>query len=136
LIGAPWVDADALAETLAAYHLPGVYLRAAVFEPTFQKHAKTTCGGCQIHVLERRNFRDVETAVAVLVEIRRQNPVKFAWRPPPYEYEYEKLAIDILAGSSTLREQVEADVPVSEIAGGWRPELERFEKSRRPYLLY
>jgi uncharacterized protein YbbC (DUF1343 family) len=136
LIGAPWVDADALADRLATYRLPGVHVRAAVFEPTFHKHAKTTCGGCQIHVLERRDFRDVETAVAILVEIRRQNPAKFAWRQPPYEYEYEKLAIDILAGSTTLREQVEGDVPLSEIAQSWKPDLERFEKTRRPYLLY
>ena len=53
LIGAPWVDAEALAEKLATYHLPGVHFRPVVFEPTFQKHAKRACGGCQIHVLDR-----------------------------------------------------------------------------------
>ena len=40
LIGAPWVDAEALADTLATYKLPGVHFRPVVFEPTFQKHAK------------------------------------------------------------------------------------------------
>ena len=48
--------------------------RPAVFEPTFQKHAKQACGGCQIHVLNRNEFRAVTTAVAVLVEMRAQNP--------------------------------------------------------------
>ena len=83
--------------------LPGVHFRPVVFEPTFQKHAKQACGGCQIHVLDRKEFRAVETAVAVLVEIRAQNPAKFEWRQPPYEYELTKLPFDILAGSSELR---------------------------------
>ena len=103
LIGAPWVDAEALADTLATYNLPGVHLRPAVFEPTFQKHAKHACGGCQIHVLDRDEFRVVTTAVAVLVEMRAQNPERFQWRQPPYEYELTKLPFDILAGSSELR---------------------------------
>ena len=78
LIGAPWVDAEALADKLASYKLPGVHFRPVVFEPTFQKHAKQACGGCQIHVLDRDAIRVVETAVAVLVEIRAQNPAQFA----------------------------------------------------------
>ena len=49
LIGAPWLDGEALAARLNRIGLKGVHFRAATFEPTFQKHAKTTCGGCQIH---------------------------------------------------------------------------------------
>ena len=56
LIGAPWIDGDRLADAMNAKHLPGVHFRAAFFEPTFQKHAKQTCGGCQLHVLDRRNL--------------------------------------------------------------------------------
>ena len=136
LIGAPWVDAEALAEKLAAYDFRGVHFRPAVFEPTFQKHAKQTCGGCQIHVLNRSQFRSVETAVAVLAEIRAQSPTKFEWRQPPYEYEREKLPFDILAGSSELRQQIEAGVPVRTISDGWSRELERFGESRQPFLMY
>jgi uncharacterized protein YbbC (DUF1343 family) len=136
LIGAPWVDAEALAATLTTYGLPGVHFRPAVFEPTFQKHARQACGGCQIHVLDRLAFRPVETALAVLVEIRAQNRAKFEWRPPPYEYEHTKLPIDILAGSSELREQVDANVPVQRIADSWTPYHERFRTTRQPFLLY
>ena len=136
LIGAPWVDAEALAETLAAYALPGVHFRPVVFEPTFQKHAKRACGGCQIHVLDRAAFPAVETAVALLVEIRAQNPASFEWRQPPYEYEHTKLPIDILAGSSELRQQIEAGVPVRRISESWVPGHERFRTARNPYLLY
>ena len=136
LIGAPWVNAESLADALAAHALSGVHFRPVVFEPTFQKHAKAPCGGCQIHVLDRRAFRAVESATAVLVEMRAQNPGAFGWRPPPYEYEHTRLPFDILAGSSELRSQIEAGVPVSTIASGWKPACERFDAVRRPFLLY
>jgi uncharacterized protein YbbC (DUF1343 family) len=136
LIGAPWIDAELLAETLAAYALPGVHFRPVVFEPTFHKHAKQACGGCQIHVLDRDQFKVVEAGVAVLAEIRAQNPDKFQWREPPYEYEHEKLTFDILAGSSELRQQIEAGLPVRTIYDSWQPGQERFAKTRQPFLLY
>ena len=136
LIGAPWIDPEALAEKLTTYELPGVHFRPVVFEPTFQKHAKEPCGGCQIHVLDRDSSRIVETAVAVLVEIRAQNPKKFEWRQPPYEYEHEKLPFDILAGSSELRQQIEAQLPVRTIYYSWVPHHEQFTKTRAPFLLY
>ena len=135
LIGAPWVDAEALAEKLATYALPGVHFRPVVFEPTFQKHAKRTCGGCQIHVLDRALFPAVETAIALLVEIRAQNPASFEWRQPPYEYEHTKLPIDILAGSSELRQQIEAGQPVRRISrAGCAPR--GFPHLQRALLLY
>jgi uncharacterized protein YbbC (DUF1343 family) len=136
LIGAPWVDPEALAEKLATYNMASVHFRPVVFEPTFQKHAKQACGGCQIHVLDRTEFRAVETAVAMLIEIRAQNPAKFEWRQPPYEYEHTKLPFDILAGSSELRRQIEAGLPARTIFYNWLPELERFRKTCKPFLLY
>ena len=136
LIGAPWVDAEALAEKLRTYDLPGVHFRPVVFEPTFQKHARQACGGCQIHVLDRREFRAVESAVAVLVEIRTQNPSAFQWRQPPYEYEHDKMPFDILAGSSQLRHQIEAGLPVRTIYYSWLQDHERFRIERQPFLLY
>lgn len=136
LIGAPWVDAEALAAKLETYNLPGVHFRPVVFEPTFQKHAKQACGGCQIHVLDRERFRAVHTAIAVLAEIRAQNKTRFEWRAPPYEYEHTKLPIDILAGSSQLREQIESDVPVKAIAESWGPDDDRFRRARESFLLY
>ena len=136
LIGAPWVDAERLAETLGAYEMPGVHFRPVVFEPTFQKHTRQACGGCQIHVIDRKRFPVVEAAIAVLMEIRRQNPEKFAWRQPPYEYEHTKLPFDILSGSSELREQIEAGQSLNHIAESWAPDLERFRSARKPFLLY
>jgi uncharacterized protein YbbC (DUF1343 family) len=136
LIGAPWIDPEALAAKLALHRMPGVHFRATVFEPTFQKHAKQPCGGVQIHVLDRDAFLAVQSAVAVLIEIRAQNPSHFEWRQPPYEYEKEKLPFDILAGSSELRLQIEAGIPARTIYFSWQDDHDAFAKERRPFLLY
>ena len=60
----------------------------------------------------------------------------FAWRDPPYEYEAEKLPFDILAGSARLREQLDARVPVAEIARSWDEPVAAFEQLRSGCLLY
>jgi uncharacterized protein YbbC (DUF1343 family) len=136
LVGAPHVDAERFAREMNALGLPGVYFRPAVFEPTFQKHAKQTCGGCQIHVTDRRAFKPVLTGAALIQMFRRLDPQNFAWRQPPYEYEHEKLPIDILAGSDRLRNQIEGDLPPQQIAESWRGDEEEFRRIRKPYLLY
>ncbi len=136
LVGAPGIDPDGFAAAMNALDLPGVYFRPAVFQPTFQKHSQQTCGGCQIHVTERDAFRPVITGVALIGMFRRQDPATFAWRPPPYEYEHHKLPIDILAGSSALRMDIEKDTPLQDVASRWRGEEDAFHRLRAPYLLY
>ena len=136
LLGAPWIDGEALAGRIADAALPGVAARAAHFEPTFQKHAGRPCGGCQIHVTDRAAFRPVLTAVAVMQAIRRADPARFAWREPPYEYELTRQPIDILAGSAALRRQLDADVDATEIAAGWEADVAAFAAVRSRFLLY
>ena len=136
LIGAPWIDGDRLAEAMNARGLPGVHFRPVFFEPTFHKHVKQTCGGCQIHVRDRRAFQPVRAAVELLHEFRQQNPAKFSWKPPPYEYEYDRQPIDLLYGSSKLRETIDAGAPVAPLIASWRDGEDRFREIRRKYLLY
>ncbi len=136
VVGAPWVHAEAFADRLNAHALPGVIFRPVVFEPTFQKHHGVTCGGCQIHVTDRRTFPAVAAGVAVIEELRRANPASFAWRPPPYEYEHRLMPIDILAGSSRMREQIEAGASAATIAQSWRADEAAFRVTRAPFLLY
>jgi uncharacterized protein YbbC (DUF1343 family) len=136
LVGAPWIAAERFSDAMNRLELPGVRFRPVVFEPTFHKHAQTSCGGCQIHVLDRTTFRPVETGVAVIGAFRAGATSGFAWRDPPYEYEREKPPIDILAGSSDLREQIDAGVPAREIAQSWQPGVNEFERVRERFLLY
>jgi len=136
LTGAPWIDAERFAAGMNDLDLPGVYFRPAVFEPTFQKHAGERCGGCQIHVTDRRAFRPVLTGVALAAAFREADPARFAWRPPPYEYEHDLMPIDILAGSDTLRRQLEEGTPAARIAASWQEDEERFRAERAEFLLY
>ncbi len=136
LIGAPWLDGEAYAARLNDVGLAGAHFRPAIFEPTFQKHARTTCGGCQIHVRDRHDFAPVAAGVALLAEAYALGPDQFKWRDPPYEYEHDKMPIDILAGSPALREQIESQMPLREIAESWHPGEAAFIERRKPYLLY
>ena len=136
IMGAPWINERALARQLEALELPGARFRPMRFEPTFQKHAQASCGGVQIHVTDRSRFAAVPATVAVLVAIKGQDPGRDWWRPPPYEYEYDKMPIDILAGSSHLRERIDAGDSARAIAAAWAPGIAAFARTRAPFLLY
>ena len=136
LCGAPWVTPEPFCNALNARHLPGVHFRPHAFEPVFQKHAKTSCGGCQIHVTDRSVFRPVETGITLIEAFRAAGPGQFKWRTEPYEYEFVKPPIDIMYGSAQLREGLEAGQSAQEIARSWMPDVEVFAALRAPYLLY
>ena len=136
LIGAPWIDGERFAEALNARRLPGAYFRPAFFEPTFHKHAKVLCGGCQVHVTDREAFEPMRVAVEMLAEFRREAPSEKLWRDPPYEYEHVKPPIDILYGSDRLRTGIDAGEDPASIVKDWRRDEEAFRELRRPFLLY
>ena len=98
LFGAPWIDEHRLASALQERRLPGVHFREAAFEPAFQKHAWQVCRGAQLHVTDRDIFRPLRTGLEILRTVREMHPRDFAWKQPPYEYEQEKLPIEILCG--------------------------------------
>jgi uncharacterized protein YbbC (DUF1343 family) len=98
IFGAPWIDGPAFVERLRCLGLPGVRFREAAFEPTFQKHAGEVCRGAQIHVTDRRSYLPVRTGMEIIRVARQMYPDHFAWKQPPYEYEYDRLPIEILLG--------------------------------------
>jgi uncharacterized protein YbbC (DUF1343 family) len=135
LFGAPSMDPDALVDQLDSYGLEGVRFRGCYFEPTFQKYAGQLCGGAQIHVTDRATFRPVDTAVAILHAAKALSP-GFAWREPPYEYEFEKRPIDILWGTADLRESLDRGAEPDEVLASATEDLGRFQEMVRPHLLY
>ncbi|MGH6865728.1 MAG: exo-beta-N-acetylmuramidase NamZ family protein, partial [Methyloceanibacter sp.] len=68
LIGAPWIDGEEMAARMNRAGVDGVHFRAVTFEPTFQKHARQTCGGCQMHVTSRWDFEPVKAGASMLRE--------------------------------------------------------------------
>jgi uncharacterized protein YbbC (DUF1343 family) len=136
LIGAPWIDGERFADAMNARRLPGAWFRPVFFEPTFHKHAKALCGGCQIHVTDRRTFPAMRVAVEMLAEFKRQAPDQPLWRDPPYEYEHVKPPIDILYGSDRLRRGIDAGEDPASIVKDWPRDEAAFRDLRRPFLLY
>jgi uncharacterized protein YbbC (DUF1343 family) len=134
--GAPYVDGYALAEALAAEDLPGVAFRPLVFTPMFQKHARTPCGGVQVHVTDERAFRPYLTGVAFVRAVQRLWPDAFSWRQAPYEFVSDREAIDLLAGSPAVREGIERGDSLGEIAATWAVPQRDFEARRSRWLVY
>jgi len=130
-LGAPWVDADALAEKLRSCALPGAIFRPLYFIPTASKWAGETCAGVQVHVMDRRAFRPVLTGVAILAVLRDLWPDQFQWRESGGRW-----AIDRLAGTDRLRRDIDAGTSPAAMAATWAPDEEAFRKTRAAGRLY
>src|SRR6266567_141788 len=135
-IGAPYLDGARLERALTRRRLPGARFRAIGFEPAFHKWRGERCGGVQVHVTDPDRFKPVATYLALIAEARRQSPRRFGWRQPPYEFERRKLPIDLLGGGPGIRRAIERGVSLARLETSWRPDLARFARARRPYLLY
>ncbi len=144
IFGAPDIDAGAvLAEmrAFAPHWLAGCQLREIWFEPTFHKHAGQLCNGLQIHVEDARYdhaaFRPWRLQALAFKAIRRLHPDYPLWRDFAYEYEHERLAIDLINGSPLLRAWVDdpaatpaqLDAPTQSDESSWAA-------ARREFLLY
>lgn len=136
IFGAPFIEPEELVKKLKDFRLKGVVFRPLYFTPTFNKFSGELCGGAQIHVTDREKFKPFKTAVAILLAIHELYPEVKLWRQPPYEYEFEKLPFDILAGSDRLRMDIEIGKPLKEMEELWNREVSAFEKVRSRYLLY
>jgi uncharacterized protein YbbC (DUF1343 family) len=108
LVGAPFLDGEALCEALIASGSPGVQVRPVAFRPTFEKHAGQICRGVMLHVTNPLLFRPVATYLRLIALARAQAPESFAFRHSPYEFETERPAFDLLTGSAAAREALEA----------------------------
>jgi len=136
LIGAPYIDPDKYADSLNSIGLKGVYFRSCMFQPTFQKHAGTTCGGAQIHVLDREVFEPVKTGIAMVKTAFDLYRDQFRWKEPPYEYVYDKNPFDVISGTDKIRKAFEKDIEIEGIVASWQPQLKEFLELRKQYLLY
>ncbi len=143
LFGAPDIDARAVIaemQALAPQWLGGCVLREVSFEPTFHKHAgKLNCG---VHIHAEGSFYDHEAfkpwrlQALTFKAIRRLHPDYPLWRDFPYEYEFGKLAIDVINGSPLLREWVDGDATPGDLDTLTTPDERDWEEQRKPYFLY
>lgn len=135
-LGAPYVNSDLIAEKMNKLKLPGVYFRAIYFQPTFHKGKDQVCGGVHFHVLDRKKFNSFEAGIYLLSIISQNHPESFNWKQPPYEYEEEKMPIDLIAGTDELRSVIDARKSPKKFLEKSKEDSESFLKLRKPYLLY
>ena len=144
LFGAPDIDARAVLsemQSLAPRWLEGCRLRECWFQPTFHKHEGKLCNGVQIHTedpsYDHEAFRPWRLQALAFKAIRRLQPDYPLWRDFPYEYVFDKLAIDVINGGPGLREWVDdpASAP-ADLDALTTPDEAAWLEERRPYLIY
>jgi len=136
LIGADYISGEDLARDLNRCSLPGIKFRPMYFTPTFHKFANSTVGGVFLHVTDQVAFRPFLTGVAVVKACMDLYPGQFAFRREAYEFVRDRLAFDLLAGSSEIRLALEQGRSLEEIEALWVSRCEEFVEKRQPFLLY
>lgn len=94
------------------------------------------CYGFQLHVIDPLLYRPYRTTLALLQAVVSFHPEAFEWRPPPYEYEFEKLPFDLITGDPEVRNAIEGSEPLRVLEESWREDIREFDEVRRSYLLY
>lgn len=136
IIGAPYIDGKEYQEALAKLKLPGVIFREINFLPTFQKHKDEVCSGIFLHITDRKQFKPVITGIALIKTLHELYREEFKWKNPPYEYVYDRNPFDVIAGTTTTREQIENNLSLEKIELSWSDDVELFRETRKKYLFY
>jgi uncharacterized protein YbbC (DUF1343 family) len=144
LFGAPGLEPKRIAaemERLAPEWLKGSKLRDITFQPTFHKHVGQMCSGLFIHAegqfYDHEAFRPWRLQSLAFKAIRRLHPDYDLWRDFPYEYVFDRLAIDVINGSSVLREWVdEENAMPGDLDTITIPDERDWAEERKDFLLY
>lgn len=144
VLGAPDIDVTQLLnemQTIAPKWMRGCRVRPCWFEPTFHKHVGKLCAGFQVHVedgayYDHEAFRPWRLFALAFKALRRLRPEYPIWRDFPYEYEKDRLAIDVINGSDLLRRWVDEDSTPADLDALSVPDERAWEQERRAVLLY
>ncbi len=132
--GAPFLDTRSIRQDVQSV-MQGAFLREVCFQPTSGKWENEVCKGFHIHVTNKEIYRPYLYSLWLISTIIKHHPHEFAFRTKPYEYEYERLPMDLILGSSRLREKLSEDWDPHQMQEQWQPGIDDFlEKSRSIYL--
>lgn len=130
--GAPCIDPEAL----DFRQLPGCVFREVMFEPSSGKWMREACRGFQIHVTDHETFRPYRTTLEILRQVIQTTGDAFQWKLPPYEYEFDKIPIDIIFGHKDLRHWLENGADLDEVEQSWQKDLAGYNKLADKCKLY
>jgi uncharacterized protein YbbC (DUF1343 family) len=145
VLGAPELDVGRIVEemrALAPEWLAGCRLRPCWFEPTFNKHVGALCAGLQVQVEDpayynHQQFRPWRLFALAFKALRRRRPDYPLWADFPYEYEFNRLAIDVINGSELLRQWVDDPIATpQDLDALARADESAWQAARQGSLLY
>ena len=136
LFGAPFIDPDRLMEKIDGAFLEGTVLRPVAFEPTSNKWAGQPCNGFQIHVTDPAVYSPYALSLSLYQAIYHTYRDRFAYKPPPYEYEYDRLPMDLILGDRQIRTQIEAGTPLTDVISAWSEPMAAYRKRCKAIHLY
>ncbi len=136
MFGAPFLDTDKIAAFALKEGVSGCVLRPVVFEPTAHKWQGLACRGFHIHVTEPDAYDPYTVSLILLQAILYHHRDRFEWKPPPYEYEKEKLPFDLITGDDSIRKRLEAFESVAAIRKDWSEQTADFTSRSRSHYLY
>jgi uncharacterized protein YbbC (DUF1343 family) len=137
LFGAPFFEPDKILRKVEkTAGLSGCLLRPLIFEPTSNKWAGQACKGFQIHITDPPAFRPYRTSLTLMQAVMLLYPGAFTYKKPPYEYEYERLPMDLILGDRQVRQALEQGKSLLDMENSWQKDLQAFEKLRREVFLY
>jgi len=134
--GAPFIDIEKLSEDLGEPSDTGVSLRPVAFEPTANKWQGRLCRGFQLHITDPDRYRPYRTTLTLLQSVKRLHPDEFAWKSPPYEYEFDRLPIDLIIGDRIVRQRIENFDDLDAIEKSWQKDLRAFQEISKTCYLY
>jgi len=133
--GAPFMDTRTIG-AMASRKIKGAFLRPVNFEPTSGKWQQQVCRGFHIHVTSPKVFKPYLASLLLMQLILKFHPQAFEFKQPPYEYEYERLPMDLILGSRNIREKLADMEAPEELETLWQEGLDTFKSSSRKYYLY
>jgi uncharacterized protein YbbC (DUF1343 family) len=136
IFGAPFINTQELLGEIAREPVHGAVLRPVSFEPTAGKWQGERCNGFQIHVTDAGRYRPFETSLRLLRAIMHLYPDDFKWKKPPYEYEFEKLPIDLILGDRRIRQGLEKGAAIADLRSQWQAGLDGYTQRSRSFHLY
>lgn len=136
IFGAPYLDTTTIRKGLPPESLAGCILQDVSFRPTFNKWAGQLCKGFMIHILDHNAFCPYLISIALLKAVIETHKGDFKWKEPPYEYEYERMPIDLILGDRKFREDIESGGDPIAMYSEWALENKDYNKWRSEFLLY
>ncbi len=133
--GAPFLDTSPIKQE-ADQCLPGIFLREISFEPTSGKWQGQVCKGFQIHITDKDQYQPYLSSLWLISRIMEQCPEEFSFITPPYEYEYERLPMDLILGSQTLRKKLQGRWLPQDLEAEWKQGVKKFLETCKSIYLY